>query len=147
MKTYEIPKEFAPEAKALCGDLVKDIEKTHAYYKQQIDFIKQQYKIALRAIRPDIVSAAVLRELFDEAEMTVDSKVETLVEDDDQSPANPKKRKKKKPAIPDHLPRDVVEHDIGEAEKICLTDGSPLRPMGHDIKLELKYTPAKFEVI
>jgi transposase len=38
-------------------------------------------------------------------------------------------------------------HDIDDTEKKCATDGEPMKPMGHDVKLELKYTPAKFEVI
>ena len=65
LRSYEFPANLAPEAKDFCLELVGDIEKTHAYYQQQIAFIKQQYKIALRAMRPDIVSAAALREMFD----------------------------------------------------------------------------------
>ena len=147
IKSYEIPEDLAPKAKELCEELVVDIEKTHAFYKQQIDFIKQQYKIALRNLRPDIVSAAALRVMFDEAEMTIDPKVETEIEDDEASAPNPKKKKKKKPAIPDHLPRQIVEHDVDEDKKICAGDGTSLSPMGYDVKLELKYTPAKFDVI
>jgi transposase len=146
LKSYDIPEDLTPEAKGLCQELVGDLEKTHAYYQQQIAFIKQQYKIALRAMRPDIVSAAALREMFDEVEMTVDPKVETAIEDP-AAPAPNAKKKKKKPAVPDHLPREIVEHDVDEAEKTCAADGSSLKPMGYDVKLELKYTPAKFEVV
>ena len=147
MKSYEMPANLTPDALASFQEIVGDIEKTHAYYKQQIEFIRQQYKIALRAMRPDIVSAAALREMFDEAEMTIDPKAETQI-DDDQAPApNPKKKKKKKPAIPDHLPRQVVEHDVEDSAKTCAQDGTSLSPMGYDVKLELKYTPGKFEVV
>ncbi|TWW09138.1 transposase [Planctomyces bekefii] len=147
LKSYEIPENLAPEAKDLCQELVGDLEKTHEYYKQQIAFIKQQYKIALRALRPDIVSAAALRSMFDEAEMTLDPKVDTIIEDPGAPAPNPKKKNKKRSAIPDHLPREVVEHDIDESRKTCDADGSTLKPMRYDVKLELKYTPAKFEVI
>lgn len=147
LKSYEIPAHLPPADKASFQELVGEIEKTHAYYKQQIEFIKQQYKIALRSMRPDIVSAAALREMFDEAEMTVSPNVETEIEDDEASKPRPKKKKKKKPAIPDHLPRQVVEHDVEDVAKTCIEDGTPLSPMGYDTKLELKYTPAKFEVI
>jgi transposase len=148
LKTYENPDNLGlNEARELCHVLAQDIEKTRAYYQQQIDFIKQQYKIALRQLRPDLVTPATLRELFDEAEMTV-SKVDEVEIKDDEAPApNPKKKKKKKPAIPDHLPRDVVEHDIDDGAKTCAEDGTLLKPMGYDVKLELKYSPAKFEVI
>jgi len=146
LKSYDIPDDL-DGAKDLCRELVGEVEKTHAYYKQQIEFIRQQYKIALRSMRPDIVSAAALREMFDEAEMTVDPKVETAIEDEEAPAPSPKKKKKKKPAIPDHLPREVVEHDVDDGAKTCAADGTALRPMGYDVKLELKYTPAKFEVV
>ena len=112
LKSYEIPDNL-DGAKDLCRELADEVEMTHAYYRQQIAFIKQQYQIALRSLRPDIVSAAALRGMFDEADVTVDPKVETQVEDDDTPAPNPKKKKKKKSAIPDHLPRQVVEHDVG----------------------------------
>lgn len=146
LKSYEIPANLAPEAQASFQELVGDIEKTHAYYQQQIAFIKQQYKMALRAMRPNIISVATLNELFDESEMTADPTIEPTIEDDDRPAPNPKKRKRKTPAIPDHLPREVVEHDVEDDKKSCATDDSPLRLMGYDIKLELKYMPAKFEV-
>lgn len=146
LKSYDIPEDIPLHAKALCHELVTDIEKTHAFYRQQIAFIKQQYKIALRQMRPKFVTTETLNSLFDEAEMTTDPEVETAVIDD-ESPKDPKKRKKKKPAIPDHLPRTVVEHDLASSDKVCKSDGSQLSPLGFDVKLELKYRPAKFEVI
>ena len=146
LQTYVIP-EDPLKAKELCRSLVDDLGKTHAYYQRQIAFLKQQYLIALRSMRPDIVSSTALQDLFDEAEMTVDPAVETDIEDDDQHPSPPKKRKKKRPAIPAHLPREIIEHDINAEEKHCAADGSPLRAMGYDVKLELHYTPAKFSVL
>jgi transposase len=146
LKTYEIPEDLPAAGKDLCEELVGDLEKTHAYYLQQIAFIKQQYKIALAAVRATVVTADTLRDLFDEPEMTVDKAFETEIEDEANS-GRPKKRGKKKPAIPEHLPRSVVEHDISEGDKNCIEDGTTLRPMGYDTKLELKYTRAKFEVV
>lgn len=147
LKTYEMPENLAPQARASFQELVGDIEKLDAFYKQQIEFIKQQYKIALRKFRPDIVSAATLREMFDEPEMTLNPHVEITIADDETPVPNPKKKKKKRPAIPDHLPREVIEHDVDAAAKTCPVDGKALSPMGYDVKLELKYTPAKFHVI
>ena len=147
LKTYEIPKDLPEPAEKLFKDLVSDIGRTHEYYKQQIEFIKQQYKIALRAIRPDIVTVDTLRALFDEAEMTVDPNKETQIEDEAEKTENLKKRKKKKKAIPDHLPRTVIEHDLPQDQKVCASDGSTLSPIGYDTKLELNYTPAKFTVL
>ena len=93
-KSYEIP-DGLNGVKDLCRELVGEVDKTHAYYKQQIEFIRQQYKIALRSMRPDVVSAAALREMFDEAEMMASPNVETVIEDDETPAPDPKKKKKK----------------------------------------------------
>jgi transposase len=146
LKSYEIPEDLAPKAKDFCQTLVQDLEKTHAFYKQQIAFLKQQYLIALRAMRPNLVSVANLKELFDEAEMTVDPVVSTEIDDPEEKKGT-KKKKKKKSAIPEGAPRTIVEHDVPENARTCAEDGSTLSPMGYDIKLELKYKPAQFEVI
>jgi hypothetical protein len=58
LKSYEIPEDLATKAKDFCDPLVQDLEKTHAFYKQQIAFLKQQYLIALRAMRSNVVSVA-----------------------------------------------------------------------------------------
>jgi transposase len=149
LKTYENPDNLElPEVRKLCHTLVSDVERTRAYYERQIEFIRQQYKIALRSLRPDIVTASLLRELFDEAELTVSPVDDVDVRDDEEPDPKPRKnKKKKKSAIPDHLPREIIEHDIEDGQKNCSVDGSPLAAMGYDVKLELKYTPAKFSVI
>jgi hypothetical protein len=49
--------------------------------------------------------------------------------------------------IPDRLHGEIVEHDVDDSLKTCPAGGSPPRPMGYDGKLELKYTPAKFEEV
>jgi transposase len=89
-----------------------------------------------------------LQALFDEAEITSDPESEPEIEDDEGAPSpSKKKRKKKRAAIPAHLPRQIIEHDLSAEEKSCAADGSALRNMGYDVKLELHYTPAKFSVL
>ena len=131
----------------MCHDLVGEIDKTHRYYREQIDFLKQQFKIALKTLRPNIIPSESLELLFDEVEMT--SEVETEPEIKDEKENDPKKnrRKGKRKAIPEHLARTIVEHDLAEENKICDKDGSKLKRIGYDVKEELKYTPPKYEVI
>jgi transposase len=142
LKTYELPENLPPEAKDLFATMSNDMERMHEEHRQQIDWLKQKFQIVLRKVRPEFVVEDTLRELFDEAEMITDPDVDTVVEGDENESKNKKtKRQKKKKAIPDHLPRTIVNHDLGDGEK------SGLSPMGYDTKLELKYTRAKFEVI
>ena len=146
LKTYEIP-ESLPEAKDLCRELITDLEKQRDDYNQQISFLKQQFKIALRAMRPGFISPESLGLLFDESEMTMEAETEPEIDDPQAKNQAKKKRHKKRKAIPDHLTRIVVEHDLSDQDKQCPKDGTELSPMGYDVKEELKFIPAKFEVI
>ena len=109
LKAFEVPAHLSPEDKASFREVVGALEKTRAHYEQQIEFIKQQYKAALRRLRPDVVTPAVLREMFDEAEITVSSMDEIDVQDDEAPKPRPKK-KKKKPAR--------GEKFLGEMDKV-----------------------------
>jgi transposase len=144
LKTHDIPDHLPDEAKEICNNLVNEIDKTHKFYKEQIEFIKQQYKIALRQLSPKLINDKNLAALFDEAEVTASSDDD---QDDGESKTKAKKtRKKKKPAIPEGLKRTVVIHDLPEDEKKCPNDQSPLKLIGYDTKEVLQYVPARFEV-
>ena len=144
LQPYIEPKNLE-EAKVLCKNLVENIQETHDHYKQQMEFMKQAYLIAMRQLRPTFIPQGILQELFDEAEANQEPDAEPPIEGEEELTPKAKKRSKKKKAIPDHLPRTVVEHDI--EEKTCSKDGTELKPMGYDKKEELVYTPAKMEVI
>lgn len=143
LKEYEIPSDFSDEAKSFCSKLIKKIENNEQRHKQHVEWLKQRYQIAMRSARPGFIPEVTLREIFDEAEMYSDPEVETDVEEpkEESNKKKNKKRKKKVKAIPDDLPRTIVEHDVEEGKK------ENKIPMGYDTKLELKYTRAKFEVI
>ena len=149
LKTHDIPENFPVEAKKMCRELVDEVDKTHSYYKEQIEFLKQRYKIAVKQLRPGMITVQDLNALFDEVEMTAEPETEPEIEDPQNKAAKKDKKKhrnKKKKAIPDHLPRTIVKHDVSEEEKTCPKDGSPLSPMGYDVREELKYIPGHFEV-
>ena len=57
-------------------------------------------------------------------------------------------RRKAKPGrkpIPDHLPRDVIEHDLPEADKVCTCGESKTR-IGAETSERLEYVPARLYV-
>ena len=142
LKSYQVPEHLPTEAKELISSMSSDMEKMHEEHRQQIAWLKQKFQIVLRKVRPEFILEDTLRDLFDESEMVTDPEVTTEVsEGEEESKGQKKKRRKKKKAIPDHLPRTIVNHDLGEKER------SGLSQMGYDTKLELKYTRAKFEVI
>lgn len=62
------------------------------------------------------------------------------VEPTPDAPAKPKRK-----PLPEHLPRDTVEHL--PAECTCPDCGGTLRPLGEDVSEVLEYAPASFRVI
>jgi len=60
-----------------------------------------------------------------------------------ESPEN-KPQSKARKALPEHLPREVIEHGKRESCEKC---GNTLSPIGEDISEQLEYVPSSFRVI
>jgi len=65
--------------------------------------------------------------------------------DEGSPPATTRKPRARKP-LPDHLPRDVVEHGNKNTEDCCECGGK-LSKLGEDVSEMLEYLPASFRVI
>ncbi|RUR09509.1 IS66 family transposase zinc-finger binding domain-containing protein [Legionella sp. km772] len=80
---------------------------------------------------------------FDEA----DSVEETALPQEENTVTITYTRKKpvRRP-LPEHLPREVIEHDIAEEEKVCAC-GCMKQRIGEEITEQLEYVPAKLSVI
>ena len=72
---------------------------------------------------------------------------EDLSREDESVPeaAAPAKAKPKRKPLPEHLPRDTVEHR--PAECACPDCGGALKKLGEDVTEVLEYVPASFRVI
>ena len=83
-------------------------------------------------------------ELFDEAEqLAEDIQVEVV---ENESISYQRKKPVRKP-LPKDLPREVIVHDIAEADKQCNDCGHDLHLMGEDTSEQLEFIPAKIKVI
>lgn len=58
----------------------------------------------------------------------------------------PKKGHGRRP-LPEHLPRERVEHDVPPAERSCAKCGAELVKIGEEVSRQLDYVPASFVVI
>lgn len=91
-------------------------------------------------------------ELFDEAELLgrIAEKEEVPVAEDETEGiavlAHVRKRPKRQ-ALPEHLPREDVIIDLPEDEKVCDQDGTPLKAIGEEVSEQLDYIPARMKVI
>ena len=50
-------------------------------------------------------------------------------------------------SLPDHLPREIVEHDLCEEEKCCPGCGEARQRVGSETSEQLEYVPAVLKVI
>ena len=57
------------------------------------------------------------------------------------------RRRGKRQALPCHLPRVEVVHDLAEQDKVCPHDGTALEVFDEDTSEQLRVVPAKFEVV
>lgn len=123
----------------------------HAKTRAQLEAAVQHYREQIRVLnrsyfgrKADIVTDL----MFDEAEVVVAAATAPVPEiggqtEDEKKPP----RKQKRKAIPDHLPRTIVQHDLPEDKKICAIHGAALQKIGVEVTEELEYIPAKFRVI
>ena len=92
----------------------------------------------------------VLPELFNEAESLAGASAanEAAAPDDQITvPAHTRKTGGRKP-FPDNLPRERVEHDIAEAEKLCPCGSGHARPrIGEVVSEQADIEPAKVKII
>jgi len=80
-----------------------------------------------------------------------DEALDALLDDDGESledlvPDRPKRRPRRR-KLPEHLPREVREHDLADAQKPCPACGAQRKLAGHDISEVLDFIPAQFRVI
>lgn len=113
-------------------------------FKQKYEQLIEQLRLAkLRRFAPSSEKNIFQADLFDEAG------IELPEEDNDaETEVKSHKRKKKstrKPLLED-LPREVIEYDISEKEKVC-TCGCELSRIGQEITEQLKYVPPKLWVL
>jgi len=121
----------------------KDAEITQL--KQQYQRILEQFRLAQQKQfgKSSEVSNDQLR-LFNEAEQLID---ETASEVRQQETVTYTRNKPKRTPLPKDLPRDVIVHDIEEADKVCDSCSHDLHKMGEDKSEQLEFIPAQVKVI
>ncbi len=120
-------------------------------YKVQVLTLTEQLNLALarryaassEKLSPDQIC------LFDEAELDGEAVAGTDADtDDDEIMVAAHKRKKRgRKALPAHLPRIDVIHEIPESERRCDHDGQLLTEIDEVISEQLDIIPAKIQVI
>ncbi len=82
--------------------------------------------------------------LFNEAEEV--SEVEAAPDQEKQMIGGTRKKPKRTP-LPKDLPREIVVHDLSDADKVCFDCGHALHKMGEEKSEQLAFIPAQIKVI
>ncbi len=85
-------------------------------------------------------------DLFDEAGIELPDDVKEQLVEEVEVKSYARKKHPVRCSLPDHLPREIVMHDISEQEKICGC-GEHLVRIGEEISEQLKYVPAQISVL
>ncbi len=113
------------------------IEQENRWLKSQL-FGRASEKTPPAQCNPD------QRWLFNEAEALVQAAKRTTT--CLHVPAHERRRRGRK-ALPAHLPRVDVVHDLPEDQKVCAADGTQLTRIGEEISEQLEFRPAQVRVI
>lgn len=134
------------------------VEKDHRLAERDatIEYLTEQLRLAIaRRFGPSAerVSEAQLG-LFNEAEALAeqdqagdaDTPAETHDADPIAVPAHTRARGKRR-ALPAHLPRVVVAHELADEQQVCPHDGTRLERFGEQTSEQLDIVPAKIQVL
>jgi transposase len=126
---------------------------------QELTLLHEKLKLRLaRMLRQQYgASSEKLRTAIDQLQLTLGDIEEQIAELTPPAPVQPPasasaptspgettQRKPVRRPLPEHLPREVIEHS---APCACPNCGGVLRPLGEDVTEVLDYTPASFRVI
>lgn len=150
-----LKKALAEREEQLCAER-KQREALHGELRltrTERDLLKERLNKFLRklfAARSE--SLASQKELFfNEAEVdawgAVPAEEDRAGEDSLDIPAHQRKAKRGRKPLDPHLPREVIRHELPEAERVCPHDGSALREIGIEASEQLDIIPQQVRVI
>lgn len=141
-KTFELPASME-EKDALILAQQEEIERLNARYRETLEQFKlaQQRRFA-RSSESNVLQLPLDLQ-FDEADSVP---VEELPKEENTITVTYTRNKPKRRPLPDNLPREVIEHDISDADKQCAC-GCLKQRIGEEVTEQLEVVPAQLKVI
>lgn len=138
------------ELKNIILHLHKSLQQTKSeftVYKEKYANLLEEIRLAkLQRFAPSSEKNILQPDLFDEAGVELPEEVKEQLSDEVEVNAYARKKHPVRRKLPSYLPREVVVHDIAEAEKICSCGGHLVR-IGEEISEQIKYIPAQISVV
>lgn len=133
---------------------IEELEKIIFLQQQEIISHKERYVRLLeefkleksRRFSPSSEKNILQSDLFDESDVEIVGELKDQLDDSIDVQSYTRKKHPVRRSIPQDIPREIIVHDINEAEKIC-NCGAHLIKIGEEISEQIKYIPAQLSCI
>lgn len=126
---------------------IRKLEGRASALQQRVAFLEDQFRLAqLKRFAPSSEKLGAQGCLFNEAEQDAAAFPDAADADETDNPKTPPKKRGRR-ALPAHLPRKRIEHDLAEADKVCACCQGALHRMGEETSEQLDIIPAKVQVL
>jgi transposase len=157
-KLEQIVTSAEPEARKVLEEFVHSFAaaiKENNILKQKIDYIAHDNRLLRKKIFGSSSEKLAMEEPTTQDELYLFNEFELVAQEVDLEEIEPidmpinvpvTKKKLGRKALPAHLPRNIICHDLTLEEKLCAC-GNEMECIGAQVSEELDYVPAKLEVI
>lgn len=115
--------------------------------KQQYQYMLEQWRLSQQKQFGQSSEVSIDQfGLFNESEELDETFIDEEVKLEQQTVTSTRNKPKRSP-LPKDLPREILIHDIDDADKICDDCGHDLHKMGEDKSEQLQFIPAQIKVI
>ena len=143
-----------PDSQELLQKIIVDLHRELDLSNNELLSYKEKYERLIEDIRlarqqrfaPSSEKDNLSLDMFDEAGVELPEEVRVQLEDKVDVKGHARTKHPVRRPLPKELPREVIIHDITDAEKICGCGASLVR-IGEEITEQLKYIPAQISVI
>ena len=136
------PEQLPTDTKAL-QEMVLALQSQMKALEQKYQLLIEQFRLAQhQRFGRSSEAHPAQPDLFNEAETEVD-----VVEEVQEEKITYTRKKPSRTKLPEDLPREVIEHDIDEADKTCDCCGEAMHRMGEERSEKLEFIPASIKVI
>lgn len=130
---------FYPENITDCYKVIDQVSTERDHYKALYEQLRR-HRYGQRSEKLSADQLALFDALFAEEPQDKEPETESVT-----VPTHQRHRPKRQ-ALPEHLPRERVEHDLPEKDKVC-DCGCQMHRIGEEITEKLEVIPAQFKVI
>lgn len=143
----EVDLKNLPESPELLQQIIHQLQRSLVSYKEKYARLLEELRLdKQRLFSSSSEKNSLQHGLFDESGVELPEEVKEQLVGEIEVKAHVRKKHPVRKPLPKELPREVIVHDIAEADKVC-DCGSHLVRIGEAITEQLKYIPAQLSVV